>query len=371
MVPNDAEAPSLGVGSRLRVARRACGISTRAAAEILTKKGYPLTHATIANYEKGATRPSLALLAALATLYERPINWFLTSGPLLSDVRYRCLKSVGVSHKLRFEGEGHRWLQSYLSIERVTCVSLVNQFPDFAPEPDESGASLALRLRSYLRLGDAPLPSVIQTLEGFGVYVIEIQSKAKIDAIAGHLEKTRVVVLNCALSNDRVRLTAAHELGHHLYEDCTASPRPDSGETERRGFEFASHLLMPDTQLEAAFKGYSMIRLVQYKQRFGVSLAAMIYRAKQKGLIRDDVYQRLWIEFSKRGWRKNEPGTVLPDRPRRFEEMLETAVTAGHLSWQDAAKRTGLREDELRARVLSATRAKGIGKEEQAGTDAG
>ena len=54
--------------------------------------------------------------------------------------------------------------------------------------------------------------------------------------------------------------------------------------SERRGFDFASHFLLPNNQLKRRFFGKSMVRLVQFKESFGISLAAMVYRARQTGV---------------------------------------------------------------------------------------
>ena len=56
----------------------------------------------------------------------------------------------------------------------------------------------------------------------------------------------------------------------------------------------------------------------------------------------------------KKALRKEEPGVVMPDRATRFEKMLETAIMGGALSWPQAARIAGVREQELRERLLAA-----------------
>src|SRR5271157_4381814 len=80
------------LATKLKTARSLTGMSTRAVAEKLVKR-FPITHATVANYESGRSVPPMDVLAALADLYERPINWFLERGKSLTGVRYRNLKS--------------------------------------------------------------------------------------------------------------------------------------------------------------------------------------------------------------------------------------------------------------------------------------
>ena len=63
---------------------------------------------------------------------------------------------------------------------------------------------------------------------------MEIHSEARIDAFAALLDREKVVVLNAGLSNDRIRLNAGHELGHHLYNDCVGSSQFTKKEIEKR-----------------------------------------------------------------------------------------------------------------------------------------
>src|SRR5436853_5592356 len=94
-----------------------------------------------------------------------------------------------------------------------------------------------------------------------------------------------------------------------------------------------------------------MVRLVKFKETFGVSLAAMIFRAEKANILNARTAKHLWIEFAKRGWRKSEPGHVRADRATRFEQLLEGAITKGTITWRDAEAVTGIASDELNHRL--------------------
>jgi Zn-dependent peptidase ImmA (M78 family) len=108
---------------------------------------------------------------------------------------------------------------------------------------------------------------------------------------------------------------------------------------------------MPDSQLREAFAGQSFLKLIQYKERFGISLAAMIYRAEKLKVINSTASRWLWTEMGKRGWRHNEPGYVWRDRAITFETMLESAIQTKQVTWGDAERVTGICEEELRKRL--------------------
>ena len=344
--------PVASLPGKLKSARRGVGLSTRAVAERLLARRFAISHATIANYEKGRTAPTLPVLAALADLYERPLNWFLESGPALTGVRYRNLRSkVRVADRQRYEVAALRWLEAYLKLEERLKKPLVRRAPALSVSPEETGAHLAKRLRKELDLGDGPIPSMVELLERFAIRVIELPTDMRIDAMAARMGNKQIVVLNPNAANDRCRLNAGHELGHVAFGDIERCEADDMNPSEKRAYEFASHLILPDCWLKEAFHGQSMVRLVQFKERFGISLAAMIYRAEHSGLLRRSEAKWLWLEFAKRGWRTREPGKVRPDRATRFEQLLDGALAEKKLSWREATTLMGVREDEIRNRL--------------------
>lgn len=340
------------LGARLRSARETAGLSTRAVATALALRGIPVTHATLANYEKGVTFPSMATVRILASIYKRQVAWFLSLGPALTGMRYRSLKSVRVREKQQFEGNAAAWFQVYVELENILQMSPVSR--TFTVRPNESPRQAAERMRrDELKLGNQPLPSVIKLLEQFGIKVIQVDSDARIDGFAAWFGSSPVVALNSTLANDRMRFNAGHELAHYLFDDCK-SDAEETKENEKAAHEFASHLLIPQDVLKDALAGESMVRLVQFKEQYGVSLAAMLYRAQAGKIISDAMYERLMRAFGKLGWRRDEPGDVRPDRPRRLEELIELAVSQGRLTYGDAARLGGLEEAAVRQRVLSA-----------------
>ncbi|MFO0826711.1 MAG: XRE family transcriptional regulator [Phycisphaerales bacterium] len=339
------------LGAQLKLAREATGMSTRTVARRLGRR-FPISHATVANYERGDSVPPMSVLAALATLYDRQPNWFLSPQSRLEGVRYRNLKSrVSLRDRVVFEASCQRWLQAYESIERRFGDPLTPSLR-FRARPNERPQSVARRLRTQLRLSEAePLASVVEVLERLGVRVLEMTTDLAIDGLAARLREAWVVVLNPAVSPDRGRMNAAHELGHLLRG---LGPGEPSNADEEMAFDFASHLLMTPAMLREAFRRRSIVDLVKYKERFGISLAAMVYRAERDEIISKAVAKHLWIEFGKRGWRRNEPGRTLTDRATRFEAIVDAAVLQGS-TIESVAEVAGVRAEELRRRLEGAT----------------
>ena len=137
---------------------------------------------------------------------------------------------------------------------------------------------------------------MVDVLEQFGIRTLENRNELRIDGLAAKYANEYIVVLNPSVSNDRTRLNAAHELAHVIYGDCDTEEE-ESKALETRAFEFASYFLLPNSQLKRAFEGRSMVRLVQFKERFGISLAAMVYRAEKQSFISKQTAKMLWVEF--------------------------------------------------------------------------
>lgn len=304
------------------------------------------------------------LLTELASVYVRPLNWFLEGRVGLSGFRYRNMKSrVSARNKRQFEAVAGKWVDAYFELEaRLRCP--LKQDARFRRlDADTPPRELAKSVRRALGLSDRdPIMNMIELVEGFGVRVMEADAIIEIDGVAARHGSNFVVVLNRDTTADRLRMNAAHELAHVLYSDWKQDQGWSDGLVEKRAYEFASHLLLPDSALDDALKGYSFIRLIEFKKRFGISLAAMIYRAEKSKRIRTTVARRLWVNMSKRGWRKKEPGRVWRERAIRFEYLLDSAIQTKELTWREAESVTGITEAELKLRLLEAA---GLPEEEE------
>ena len=216
-----------------------------------------------------------------------------------------------------------------------------------------SGRDLAESIRKHFGYSDKPIPSVLRLMEKCGIRVIEVRSEARIDGMIASYGDRPVAALNPTVSNDRFRFNAAHELAHRLYGEWNREAEtPHDG--DERAHDFASHLLLPESALERALEGFSMVRLVRFKELFGISLAAIVVRGRKSGFISQAQYERLFREFSRLGWRKREPGFVPPDYSSRLEQLIDLAIAEKGMSYRDIARLAGTEEVEVRRRVLEA-----------------
>ncbi len=340
---------------RLREARREVGLSTRAVSEKLPRR-LTVSHVTITSYENGVTVPPIDLLAALAGIYQRPMNWFLENRETLSGFRYRNLRAqVPLADQRQFEALAGKWAEAYFSLDKHLKAHQLRRPRVYAAHEDQPTNKLAVKVRQeFLNLDDdQPIQNMIHVLESFSAWALEIKSSFGIDGAAARHGNEFVVVLNPDVANDCVRMNAAHELAHVLYDGCKQDFGWSDADVEKRAYAFAAPLLLPESQLKEAFEGRSFLKLIQYKERFGVSLAAMIYMAEKAGIINTTAARWLSMEMSRRGWRRTEPGYVWRDRAIGFEMMLEYAIQNKIITWNDAERITGIREKDLRQRLVT------------------
>jgi len=104
----------------------------------------------------------------------------------------------------------------------------------------------------------------------------------------------------------RARFDIAHELGHlllhqHLSEDEILK---NSSEIEKQANMFASAFLMLAETFTKDVVDTSVEGFKRLKPKWGVSIQAMIYRARTLELITEETFDRHFRNMSARGWRK-------------------------------------------------------------------
>lgn len=114
------------------------------------------------------------------------------------------------------------------------------------------------------------------------------------------------------------RLTLAHELGHLYFDGGLSKPIGSTrSPEERRAFRFAGALLIPERVMrKRVTETLTLHGYLPIKADYGMSVAAIVRRAYDLGLIQADRYRSLMIQHSSQGWRTHEPVEVTTEEPR-------------------------------------------------------
>ncbi|MCF6172573.1 MAG: XRE family transcriptional regulator [Campylobacteraceae bacterium] len=329
------------IAERLVRARKTSGLSLRALADTVG-----VSQTTINKYEKGLLTPDSTMLMKLAKALSVKAGYFLRPNPLkLEKPEYRKKSSLSQKRLAMIEGKILNKIEQRLELESLFPQPPVPKFvvpkglPDTIESLDEI-EDIAKTVRHKWDLGLNPIPELVDVLESVGIRVFEIEESAdsKFDGLAATVNGYHIIVISKAWSGDRQRFTMAHELGHLVLE---ARLSPDMDE-ERASDRFAGAFLLPDSALYAELGEHrtrlELRELLLLKQEFGISMAGILYRAKDLGVIKPHYHKSLVIEFSKRGWRKNEPEPYAAENPHHFEQLIFHALAEDYISESKAAE---------------------------------
>jgi len=212
----------------------------------------------------------------------------------------------------------------------------------------DSPETIALEVRDAMGLGDGPVQDLVAAVEHTGAVVIVSElGAARIDAIGSWPHGHRpLFMLNSRTPADRRRFTLAHELGHAVLHEL---PTPDQ---ESEADRFASELLMPSNTIRPELQGLDLPRLVELKRRWGVSMAALIRKARDVNAISDHDYKRLNIALSTAGYRTNEPVPLHEEQPTLVDQAVHRRLDRGELV-QQLADRALMTVDEFSTTYLT------------------
>jgi transcriptional regulator with XRE-family HTH domain len=137
---------------RLREARRESGLSVRAVAQKLPKR-LVVSHTTVASYENGVTVPPMNVLAALADIYKRPINWFIDNRDQLTGFQYRNLHSrVAIGDQRQFEALAGKWAEAYFKLDQFLGPGqkrILNSIPEQEADSDPENLAQTIRQQCW------------------------------------------------------------------------------------------------------------------------------------------------------------------------------------------------------------------------------
>lgn len=325
---------------RLRELREVRGLSQVQLAEMLS-----LTNAAISAYEHGRSRPSLTVLEAAAVVLNAPVQFFLRAERERRPgvAFYRSLSSATKRARTRAE---HRlqWLMDIVSymddLVELPAVNLPRfDLPDNPLQlTDNDIETLASETRTFWGMGDGPIANVMRLLENQGVV-------ATLDNIGAHAldsltyrtpDRPYIIVGKEKGTAVRWRYDTAHELGHlvmHAHLDQrTVSRSVEAKEIEAQAHRFAGAFLLPLRPFADDFYSASLDTLYSMKAKWRVSIAAMISRASKADLIRPETAERLWINYSRRGWRRQEPldDQLVHEVPRTLARAESVILGEGH-----------------------------------------
>lgn len=340
------EGVSAMIGARLHRARKAAGLSLRDLGENIG-----VSHTAVSKYEKDLLMPSSGQLIKLSKALGVRAEYLLRPISVeIEGIEYRKRSNTPklILNKITADvyEQAERWeelLQLYPQ-KPVPDFKLPESLPQ-SVNSDEEIEAISELMRHEWDLGLNPVSDLIDTLESRGILVIvsSVDSNNKFDGLAGKLGNKPVIVVSENWPGDRQRFTLAHELGHLVL----AGRLPENMDEERACDLFAGAFLLPRSAVFEAFGEHrhalDLNELHMLKEEYGLSMAGIIYRAFQCGIISEVMRQRLFRLFTQRGWRKVEPGKAYPaEKTWLFSRLVYRALAEDYFGESKAAELLGL-----------------------------
>ncbi|WPJ95224.1 ImmA/IrrE family metallo-endopeptidase [Coraliomargarita algicola] len=312
---------------RLKGARKMSGLSLRALSERLEKA---VSYQTLSNWEKGKGNglPEMPVLQALASVLNVRLDFLFE--PIRAEIaqpEFRKRKSkLKVREETSVLQQAQVGLDRYLELESIAGASIEveNPLKSIRIETLADVEAAAERLRDAWNLGGNPIPQVVEMLEERGIRVLEADAPESFDGLAAWADDIPFMLVNRNIQDTcRLRFTLLHELGHLLLQ---IPEKFDTKEVERLCNRFASAMLFPTDAFKAHFgerrHHFTIQELISLKEEWGMSIAAIAYRAKDLKILSEERHRNFSINLRERGFKKKEPGTyAMAERPQRFRQL--------------------------------------------------
>lgn len=337
---------SLFIGERLRLARLFQALSQEELGSSIES-----TRQFVHQLESGARKPAPDVVAALA--YRLGVTPSFLHNPVRERVqneqthfRKRRTTPAGIAEQVLACGTLFEELVTL--IDSFVEFPAVN-FPSFEPHGVESIEHAAAECRKRWGLSpQAPIASMIRVLERAGAVVTTFSGVSeKVDALS--MSRARpLVVMNLAKDNPpRRRFDLAHECGHIVLHQGIETGEP---QRESEADQFASAFLMPRIGFASEFDATSAWGEIKWpalyglKQRWGVSVRAIVYRAHALGLLNPIQYRRANVHLNKTGQTRGEHHDELvpKEQPEVLSTALETMKASLGISYSSVADKLGV-----------------------------
>ena len=347
--------------------------------DLSTKTG--ISRQSLSLYANGDNNPPYENVTKIAKELDFPYDFFMTEDLCTTVTDNTYFRSQAAATKkarkaqiirLEYVAKMYEVLLDYvdfppLSLPIVSELRVANDPLKLeSPEGLREIEEIAVQVRKQWGLGSGPIESMQYELESHGIVVTGFSGvDSTIDAFSIRIKaegSDRIFVVALALgekSMQRLNFDMAHELGHILMHAWGESnediDKDEFNLREKQANIFAGALLLPAESFGKDVAPYAtnidFYRAM--KKKWGVSMQAMMYRARQLEIISANQFQYMMRLMSKRGQRKREPGDI-PGRldGTIFQGAIDLLIdgeykTADEIKWEFAKNGIILHQKDL------------------------
>lgn len=329
------------VGSRLREAREARQMTAVVLSELIG-----ITPSGISLYERGRNSPSPDVLQRILTALNFKHEFFFRpeeggadniGQTIFERSRSSATKATRkrAQHRRVWLRETLQYLDRFIKLPEPNLPSNMYQ-TNWLSISDANIEAIARDTRRFWNLGDGPISNVTLLVENQGIVVTAIEMNANnLDAFStwDRADNRPYIVLGSdAQSAFRTRFNVCHELGHLiLHRDVSPSDFSDRRFfkiIESQADKFAAAFLAPAMTFSPDILSPSLEVFRILKPKWRTSIKMMIHRAQELDIIDRDEARRLYINYNRRGWNREEPldRDYQVEEPRLVRKAFEAVI---------------------------------------------
>lgn len=327
---------------RFKSARLMRGFSLQDLADAMD---HQLSRQALHRYEKGQVIPDAEKIHLLSKALNVSIDYFFrTTKVELSDIEYRKLSKMPQKEASAIKEKTRDYVSRYLELEEILGLpnAFENHLKDFETVTTYEQVNKAAELlREKWNLGNGAIFNVVEILEDKNIKVVKLDVDEDFDGLQTYVnDSVPVVAYNIRKTKkpDRVRLTLLHELAHLLLNFGDISKK----QKETLCYQFAGALLLPEETIKAELGEHrnklSTMELGNIKKQYGISMQAIVMRAKDCGIINEHYTRQFFFFINQMNWKADEPVEYTGvEESNRFEQLLFRALIEDQISMSKAA----------------------------------
>jgi len=340
---------------RLKNARKMNGLSLQDLSDILNGS---LSKQALNRLETGEQSPDSDILSLLCQSLNVTLDYFFKDNAVILDqVEFRKLKKLPVKEQEKVKSSTIEYLERYLELESLLGLneSMPFVFRSFQiNHPDEINLA-AKHMRELLKIGSDPIYNCIELLEENNIKVYRVIADPSFSGLSTIISgRICVIVFNDHpdIPLVRKRFTVLHELCH-LFTDLSSF---DEKQAEKLCDAFAGTMLLPDEKIMEYFGGKRKTvftrELQSIKKYHGISLTAIMYKARSMDLISDSYLKYFLIRYNQQLKSYEKYGYEGKEESDRFIQLLMRAVAQEIISSTKAAALNNQTLSDFRSQYL-------------------
>lgn len=336
-------------------------LAARGLSQVALASMVGVSPATISKWKSGQQSPEAETLVNLSKVINVAPEWF--TRPLPEKCSLPLFRSNASAHanaramleaRLEWTQDIALALSEFVDFPEINLPKRAFTNPEQITNADIEDA--ADECRDLWNLGRRAIPDLAMAVEGAGVILVrEETGAASIEGLSAWSPALNrpIVLLSADKQNGfRSRFDLAHELGHLiLHKGIDRSTDPARHKLmEDQAHRFAGAFLLPAETFAADVKSpVTLDSLLLLKQRWGVSVAAMVMRLWALKVIDDDAKGLLFKRRSARWGVKAEPGDDgrAPEQTRLLKRTIELLASSGVMPVDAVSAYIGLAANDI------------------------